>query len=141
MTGNNIAKTEKKPELTTPEFTRGPSDRSLGDRSPATFTPRVDIIETAEELLLMADVPGVKPEDVDVRFENGELILHGRCNPRSQPANFLLSEFEVGDFYRAFTLNETIDAGKIGADLKQGVLTVHLPKSETLKPRKIPVKG
>ena len=64
--------------------------------------------ETAEELLLFADVPGVKPEDVDVRFENGELILHARCNPRGQAANFLLNEYEVGDFYRVFALSESM---------------------------------
>ncbi len=131
MAENSLVKAEKKAEVTTPELTR----------ETVTFTPRVDIIETAEELLLYADVPGVKPEDVDVRFENGELILHGKVNPRHQPTNNLLGEFEVGDFYRVFTLNETIDAGRISADLKQGVLTVHLPKSEAVKPRKITVKG
>jgi HSP20 family protein len=130
MAGNTIVKTEKKSEVTTPELTRGT----------VTFTPRVDIIETAEELLLYADLPGVKPDDVDVRFENGELILLGRCNPRYNPADFLSNEFEVGDFYRVFTLNETIDAEKISAELKQGVLTVHLPKSEAVKPRKITVR-
>lgn len=131
MAENSIVKTEKKADLTTPEFTRGT----------VTFTPRVDIIETPEELLLFADVPGVKSEDVDVRFENGELILHARCNPRGQAANFLLNEYEVGDFYRVFALSESIDAEKIGAELKQGVLTVHLPKAAAVKPRKITVQG
>jgi HSP20 family molecular chaperone IbpA len=131
MAENSLVKAEKKAEVTTPEFTRGA----------VTFTPRVDIIETPEELLLYADVPGVKQEDVDVRFESGELILHGKCNPRHPAANQLLNEFEFGDFYRVFTLNESIDAEKIAAELKQGVLTVHLPKSEAVKPRKITVKG
>jgi len=131
MAENNLVQAEKKSEVKTPELTRGTT----------TFTPRVDIIETPEELLLYADMPGVKSEDVDVRFENGELIIHGKCNPRYQPANFLRSEFEVGEFYRVFTLNESINAEKIAAELKQGVLTVHLPKSEAVKPRKITVKG
>lgn len=131
MAENNLVNAEKKPEVVTPELTR----------ETVTFTPRVDIIETPEELLLYADVPGVKPEDVDVRFENGELILHGKCNPRHPTTNQLMNEFEVGDFYRVFTLNESIDAEKIVAELKQGVLTVHLPKSEAVKPRKIMVKG
>ena len=131
MAGNGMMKSEKKSEVTTPELTRGA----------VTFTPRVDIIETPEELLLFADLPGVKSEDVDVRFENGELILHGRCQPRYNPAGFLLNEYEVGDYYRVFTLNENVDAEKINAELKQGVLTVHLPKSEAVKPRKISVKG
>ncbi len=131
MAENNLVQAEKKSEVKTPELTPGTT----------TFTPRVDIIETPEELLLYTDLPGVRSEDVDVRFENGELILHGKCPPRHQPANFLRNEFEVGDFYRVFTLNESIDAEKIVAELKQGVLTVHLPKSEALKPRKITVKG
>jgi len=131
MADNSIVKSEKKADLTTPEFTRGTT----------TFTPRVDIIETPEELLLFADVPGVRSEDVDVRFENGELILHGRCNPRGPAANFIANEYEVGDFYRVFALSETIDAEKINAELKQGVLTVHLPKTAAVKPRKITVRG
>jgi HSP20 family protein len=105
------------------------------------YTPRVDIMGTEEETLLLADVPGVRPEDVDVRFENGELIIDGRCAPRHQGANYLLSEYGVGDFYRAFTISEQIDWQKISAELKNGVLTVHLPKAETVKPRKITVKG
>ena len=70
-----------------------------------------------------------------------ELVLHGRCNPRGPAANFLVNEYEVGDFYRVFALSETIDAEKINAELKQGVLTVHLPKTAALKPRKITVRG
>jgi HSP20 family protein len=131
MAENNLVQAEKKSEVKTPEMTRGTT----------TFTPRVDIIETPEELLLYADMPGVKSEDVDVRFENAELIIHGKCNPRYQPGNFLRNEFEVGDFYRVFTLNESVNAEKITAEIKQGVLTVHLPKSEAVKPRKITVKG
>src|SRR5262245_46915252 len=105
------------------------------------YTPRVDILETDDELLLYADLPGVKPEDVDVRFENGELILHGRCQPRPAPNGHLLAEYGVGDFYRAFRVSEAVAADKIAAELKQGVLTVHLPKSETVKPRQIRVQG
>jgi HSP20 family protein len=104
------------------------------------FTPRVDIMGTEEESLLLADLPGVKPEDVDVRFENGELIIDGRCAPRHHGANYLLSEYGVGDFYRAFTISEHIDWQKISAELNNGVLTVHLPKAESVKPRKITVK-
>jgi HSP20 family protein len=97
------------------------------------YTPRVDIMETEEESLLLADLPGVKPEDVDLRFDNGELIIDG--------ANYLLSEYGVGDFYRAFSISEQIDWQKISAELKNGVMTVHLPKAETVKPKKISVKG
>jgi HSP20 family protein len=104
------------------------------------FAPRVDILETEEELLLLADLPGVKPGDVDLRFENGELTLHGRCAPRPTAANPMLAEYEVGDFHRVFTISEDINVDKIAAELKNGVLTVHLPKSEKVKPKKIAVK-
>lgn len=106
-----------------------------------TFTPRVDILEHQDELLLFADLPGVKSEDLDIRFENGELALHGRCTPRQGENNFLTQEYGVGDFYRAFNIGETIDSNRISAELKNGVLTVHLPKSEAVKPRRIVVKA
>jgi HSP20 family protein len=105
------------------------------------YTPRVDILETAEELILFADLPGVKPEDADVRFENGELVLQGRCQPRHPEVGNLLQEYSVGDFYRVFAVSQDIDADKIAAELKNGVLTVHLPKAEAVKPKKIAVKG
>jgi len=123
-------KKEQRTELDKPEVTHG-----------LCYTPRVDIMETEEESLLLADLPGVKPADADVRFDNGELIIDGRCAPRQEGANYLLSEYGVGDFYRAFSISEDIDWQKISAELKNGVLTVHLPKAETVKPKKITVKG
>jgi HSP20 family protein len=128
----NSPATKKEPrtELDKPDVTRG-----------LCFTPRVDVLETEEELLLVADLPGVKPEDADVRFDNGELSIDGRCAPRHQGAKYLLSEYGVGNFYRAFTISEHIDWQKISAELKNGVLTVHLPKAETVEPKQITVKG
>jgi HSP20 family protein len=105
------------------------------------FTPRVDILEGEHELTLFVDMPGVKPEDVDVRFEKGELVLHGRCKARQQGVRYAFWEYGVGDFYRAFSIGEEIDAEQISAELKHGVLTVHLPKVESAKPRRIQVKG
>jgi len=123
-------KKEEPPEVDKPKLTPG-----------VCYSPRVDIMETEEESLLLADLPGVKPEDVDVRFENGELIIDGRCAPRHEGANYLLFEYGVGDFYRDFSISDRIDWLKISAELKNGVLTVRLPKVETVKPRKITVKG
>ena len=104
------------------------------------FTPRVDIFETEDELTLFADLPGVRPEDVDLRYERGELLLHGRVAQRQHNANALLQEYEVGDFYRAFTIHESIDSNRISAECKNGVLTVHLPKAESAKPKQIQIK-
>src|SRR5262249_44943420 len=106
-----------------------------------TYTPRVDIYETDNELVLTADLPGVKPEDADVRFQNSELVIQGHCAPRQPDADYLLCEYGVGDFYRAFTIGEQLDSEKITAELRHGVLTVHLPKAEAAKPKKISVKG
>jgi len=105
------------------------------------FTPRVDILETADGLFLYADMPGVKPGDVDVRFHDGELTLHGRCAAPNVDAGVVWAEYGVGDFYRAFTVNQDVDPDKITAEMKHGVLTVHLPRPESVKPRKITVKG
>jgi HSP20 family protein len=116
-------------EVTTPEQTRG---------GPY-FTPRVDIYETDKELTLYADLPGVRPDGVDLRYERGELIVHGRVQPRQQAGGYLLNEYEVGDFFRAFAIHESIDAGKISAECKNGVLTVHLPKVTQAQPRQIQV--
>ena len=109
-------------------------------RGGAYFTPRVDIVETDNELTVYADLPGVKPEDVDLRYEQGELVLHGRCQARQPERGALLNEYEVGDFYRAFTIHESIDSNRISAECKNGVLTVHLPKAEAAKPKQIQIK-
>jgi HSP20 family molecular chaperone IbpA len=130
MATNALQKKQHRTEIARPESTRG-----------AQYLPRVDILETDEELFLYADMPGVKPADLDVRFENGELILYGRCPPRQDGNSYLLCEYGVGDFHRTFSISEDIDADKISAELKNGVLTVRLPKTENVKPRRIQVKG
>jgi HSP20 family protein len=122
----------------TPQREQTTTERTHGG---ATFTPRVDIYETDKELVLQADVPGVRPEDVDLRYENGELILYGKVQPRHPGRTVLLNEYQVGDFYRAFAIHESIDSSKIAAECKNGVLTVHLPKQEAARPRQINVKA
>jgi HSP20 family protein len=126
------------------------ADQVLKDREfPATENgeaavvarPRVDILETDQELLLLADLPGVRPTDVDVRFENGELTIHGRRNPTNADKRRVLWEYEPAHYHRAFRLSEDVAADKIEAELKNGVLTVRLPKAEAAKPRRIAVKG
>jgi len=107
----------------------------------ALYTPRVDIVENEDELTIFADLPGVTAQEVNVRFENGELVLHGRCAPRHPGVNYLLEEYGVGNFYRAFAVSEHVDSERIHAELKNGVLTLHLPKTAAVKPRKIAVKA
>src|SRR5512136_2812220 len=95
-------------------------------RNGVTYTPRVDIWETDDELVLYADLPGVTPEHLDIQFENRELRIHGKVEPRHADRNFLCGEYGMGDFYRTFTIGETIDSQKIAAELKDGVLALHL---------------
>jgi len=103
--------------------------------------PRIDILETEHEVLLLADLPGVKPADVDVRFENGELTIHGRRTPSFANKKRALWEYEPANYHRSFRLAEDVSADKIQAELKNGVLTVRLPKAEAAKPRRINVRG
>jgi len=106
------------------------------------YRPNVDIIETKDELTVLADLPGVRAGDVDINFERGTLTLHGRVCPRQdENTNYLLREYGVGDFYRTFEVSESIDAGRIHAELADGVLKLHLPKVEAAKPRKIEVRS
>jgi HSP20 family protein len=105
------------------------------------FTPRVDIVENDSELLLYADMPGVVPDDIDLRYENGELILRGRVQRPEVRGNVIFAEYDVGDFYRVFQVHETIDASKIDAEFKNGVLIVHLPKQEAAKPKQVTVRS
>jgi HSP20 family protein len=117
------------------------SDAPETTRTGAYYQPAVDIVERAEELLVSADMPGVKPDAISIRFEDGELSIHGPVEPRQAPDNvYLLREYGVGDYQRTFRVSERIDATRIAAEYAGGVLTLHLPKVETAKPRKIPVK-
>jgi HSP20 family protein len=114
-----------------------PSD----DARTVALTPRVDVLETEDEILVFADMPGVTAEDVDVRFENGELAVHGRRAASHPDKARAAREFEVTGFFRSFRVTEQIAADRIAAELKHGVLTLHLPKVEAVKPRRIAVKG
>jgi HSP20 family protein len=105
------------------------------------FSPRVDIFETDSELTIFADLPGVGPQDIELRYERGELILRGKVAPATASGTMVLQEYEAGDFYRVFQIHESIDAGKIEAEHKNGVLTVHLPKQEAVKPKQVQVRA
>ena len=131
MSERTTTPTQERTDVSQPQPTRGVLQ----------FVPRVDIYETDRELTLYAEVPGVRPEDVELRFENGELTLYGRARRRHTGRPMRAQEYEVGDFYRAFNIHESIDAGKISAECKNGVLVVHLPKVEAVRPRQIKVKG
>ncbi|HEV3386051.1 MAG TPA: Hsp20/alpha crystallin family protein [Gemmata sp.] len=109
-----------------PSTENAPSERGGG------ISPRVDVLETENEFLVLADMPGTRPEDVDIRFEQGELTVHGRraaCNE------------EFTTYHRVFSVADTVSADRISAELKAGVLTIRLPKVEAVKPKRIAVSG
>lgn len=102
--------------------------------------PCVDIYENDNELLLTADVPGVNKENLKINFEKDELQIEGRVEEVIE-ATPLGREFRGVDYRRSFAVPAGIDAAKITAELKDGVLNLHLPKVETLKPRQIQIKA
>jgi len=111
-------------------------------RTRPTYTPAVDIVENQDELLVLADMPGVKAADVDVQFENGTLTIHGHVHERqSNATRFLRREYGVGDYHRTFQVSELVDAEQIAAEYVDGVLKLHLPKVAQAKPRRIAVQG
>jgi HSP20 family molecular chaperone IbpA len=101
-------------------------------------SPRVDIYETDTGYVLLADMPGVKPDGLDVVAERDELILRGRVEPSPTDPDY--REFEPASYERSFVLTEDLETSKVSASLRDGVLRVEIPKSERVQPKKIPVK-
>ena len=105
------------------------------------FTPSVDIFETDRELTLLADLPGVTAENLTIDLRENTLTLTGEVEPfeRANEEDILI-EYEIGKYYRQFSLSNVIDQSKINAQLTDGVLRLTLPKVEEAKPRKIEVR-
>ncbi|VTR91637.1 Heat shock protein Hsp20 OS=Rhodopirellula europaea SH398 GN=RESH_01705 PE=3 SV=1: HSP20 [Gemmata massiliana] len=120
---------------------RSPSEAAKPRSSGRMYTPRVDVVETEDALILHADLPGVKQEDVSLTCKGEEMILHATCVPRNAGKKRLYAEYDVGSFYRAFKIAEQVDTGAIEASLKDGVLTVRVPKAEAVRPKRIAVTG
>jgi HSP20 family molecular chaperone IbpA len=105
-----------------------------------TYIPSVDISESEEALWLWADVPGVDENSVDLRLENNQLTIEGRVSlDEYEGASPVYTEYPVGNFARTFRVSDAIDANRIRATVKDGVLELELPKSEAAQPRRIAV--
>jgi HSP20 family protein len=106
-----------------------------------TWAPAVDIFENEHELVVKADLPEVKPEDLDIRVENNVLTIRGerKFEKRENENNYLRVERVYGAFSRSFALANTVNAEAIKADYKNGVLELHIPKREEAKPKQIKV--
>jgi len=101
--------------------------------------PPVDIYETRDGLVVLADVPGVVQETLDVRVDYNVLTIRGHAR-HGVPGEVTYREYELVNFFRQFELSDTVDQSHITADLKSGVLTLHLPKASEAKPRQIAVQ-
>lgn len=111
-------------------------------RARRAYVPRVDIYETNAEIVVVADMPGVDENSVDITLEKNVLNINGLVEAE-RPDNYGLAyaEYEAGDYQRNFTLSNEIDQDNIQATVKNGVLRLHLPKAGPAKAKKIAIKG
>jgi HSP20 family protein len=105
------------------------------------FEPLVDIFETEEALVVRADLPGVKPEDLQTTLKDNLLVISATVQPLDPKWRPAYAEYQVGHFIRQFRLGQQIDQGKISAQMKDGVLTLTLPKADHARPRRISVQA
>jgi HSP20 family protein len=117
-------------------------DDEEGAVATANWAPSVDITEDENSFNLLADIPGVKPDDIEVSMDNGVLTIKGErsTEEKTEKENFRRVERQYGVFYRRFTLPETANADKIEAHSEHGVLKVTIPKQEVAQARRISVK-
>jgi HSP20 family molecular chaperone IbpA len=116
------------------------ASRTQGAERPE-FSFPVDIYDRDEEIVLVADMPGVQADGVEINLDRGNLSIRGGSAAQTHRGEAVLQEYRVGDFVRSFTVSEDIDPSGISAEFRNGVLTLHLPKSAERKPRKIPVRS
>ena len=101
----------------------------------------VDVYETDNEFVVIASVPGLKPEDVDITFEDGSLTIRGEIKPPLENVNYVICERAYGPFSRSLNFNVPVEADKIEATGQTGLLTVTVPKAESGRPKTIKVKA
>ncbi|MGO9314955.1 MAG: Hsp20/alpha crystallin family protein [Syntrophobacteraceae bacterium] len=110
-------------------------------RNVPVFVPAVDIYESENALTLVADMPGVPIESVDIDLDSDQLTMRGTIAMQEEKGKVIFREYTAGDYYRQFTLSSDIDRDKIQASMKDGVLKLVLPKAEAAKPRKITIQS
>ncbi len=105
------------------------------------FTPAVDILETDDAIRVLADMPGVRADGLNIDLRENVLTIHGTVGPTAgEGERILMREYDTGSFYRQFQLSNAIDQARIDATLRDGVLHLTLPKAEAARPRRIQVK-
>ena len=122
-----------------PNGSRSSKDLEVTRAQERHVPPPVDIYETGEELVLMADLPGVSKENLEVHVDDETLTIQGKAQHKV-PGEPIYREYELSNFFRQFELGDQIDTEKMKAELKYGVLTLHLPIAQSSKPRQVEVK-
>jgi len=132
-----MSETNVESQQTAPDKEQG----SVAHKRP-TYTPRTDIYETPDHLVVVADMPGVDESSIDIQVERNVLSLIGEIKEEDVGSRQLgYAEYETGRYERQFTLSDEVNVTKIEASMNDGVLKIVLPKAEAAKPRKITVKG
>lgn len=123
-------------------FTSWPFQREENGTLTAAWTPAVDVFEDTDSVKIVAELPGVKPEDVKLSIENNVLTLRGEKKQVAEEKTERVHRYEraYGMFERSFALPNTVDAERADARYDTGLLTIHLPKVERARPREIQVK-
>ena len=131
----------KKTDISVRETEEIRKEDGVPTRTGVYFSPAVDIYETEEAITVLADLPGVEQEKLDINVEDRQLTFTGLVDEAADGLHPVYTEYRVGGYTRTFRLGDTIDQAKISANLKDGVLTLVLPKAERLKPRRIAVNA
>lgn len=128
-TTDNASLAERQEDLTTPQGWQ--------------YRPDADIIRENDQFTILMDVPGVQSGDIDLQIDRGVLTVHAKVSSRHRTLNgrrWFVHEYGVGDYFRSFELDNTIDPQGIQAECTDGVLRITLPKHETARPRRIEVR-
>lgn len=114
--------------------------REVTRQTDSFVTPLTDIYEEETGLYVVVDLPGVEKSGLRLAVENDILTIEGHITASTSDSNYMIREFEPSNYFRQFELSESVDREKINADLKNGVLSIFLPRAEALRPRTIDVK-
>ncbi|MBX3086556.1 MAG: Hsp20/alpha crystallin family protein [Anaerolineae bacterium] len=117
------------------------SDSQYGREFRSTWNLPIDAYATSDAIVLKADIPGLKPEDIQITLEGDTLTIRGEFKNDAEEKNHLIRERVTGKFERTLTVSTPIDPAKVEATFENGVLTLTLPKAEAVKPRQITIKA
>jgi len=137
--GKTMSEKKEKKEITLREKEEIKKDEGEPTKAGVYYSPTVDIFENDEAITLLADLPGVDKDKLDINVEDRQLTITGLVKEPEDRLHSIYTEYGIGGYTRTFRLGDTIDQTKINASMRDGVLTLVLPKADRLKPRKIEI--